>query len=129
MSQLIQQQLRYKAVKAALADSLGREPSVEEWAAECNEADAAAFKQKLHAGNEARKKMIECNQRLVVSVARRFQGRGLDMNDLVAEGIVGLIKGVERFDHRRGFKFSTYAHWWIRQAISRGISEQSRVIR
>ncbi len=80
-------------------------------------------------GKAAKKQMIQCNQRLVMSVARKYQGRGMDISDLVAEGIVGLIKGVERFDHTRGFKFSTYAHWWIRQAVNRAICEQGRVVR
>ena len=62
-------------------------------------------------------------------VGSRWSCRGMSLEDLVAEGIVGLMKGVERFDPKRGFKFSTYAHWWIRQAISRSISDQARVIR
>ena len=73
--------------------------------------------------------MIWANQRLVISMARKFIGRGMDMPDLIAEGMTGLAKGVDRFDHTKGFKFSTYAHWWIRQAISRSLSEQGRMIR
>ena len=60
---------------------------------------------------------------------RRYTGRGLELPDLISEGVVGLMKGVEKFDRKRGFKFSTYAHWWVRQAISRSIAEQARVIR
>ena len=88
-----------------------------------------AFQSRVAIGEEARQTMIWANQRLVISMARKFTGRGMDMPDLIAEGMTGLAKGVDRFDHTKGFKFSTYAHWWIRQAISRSLSEQGRMIR
>src|SRR5262245_2898828 len=75
-------------------------------------------------GSQARQKFIEANLRLVVSVARSFEGRGLSLPDLVQEGNAGLVRAVDGFDWRRGFKFSTYAVWWIRQAIQRALSEQ-----
>ncbi len=89
-----------------------------------------ALAKRIEKGDQAAKnRMIESNLRLVVSNAKRYRGLGLPFLDLIQEGIIGLIRAVEKFDHRRGFKFSTYATWWIRQAMQRALQQQSRTIR
>jgi len=92
--------------------------------------DEVELAKRIERGDQdAKNRMIEANLRLVVSNAKRYRGLGLPFLDVIQEGILGLIRAVEKFDYRRGFKFSTYATWWIRQAMQRGLQRQSRTIR
>ncbi|MEI6429353.1 MAG: RNA polymerase sigma factor RpoD [Pseudanabaena sp. ELA607] len=99
-----------------------------EWAVKM-EMPLSAFRQRLHSGRRAKDKMVQSNLRLVVSIAKKYMNRGLSFQDLIQEGSLGLIRAAEKFDHEKGYKFSTYATWWIRQAITRAIADQSRTIR
>ena len=133
-----------------LASQLGHWPSVQQWAenrelavsdlratlqlgheawAERSGQSVADIKQALHQGRRARDRMIQANLRLVVAVAKKYQQRGMELLDLVQEGTLGLERAVEKYDPTRGFRFSTYAYWWIRQGITRAIATQSRTIR
>lgn len=111
-------------VREDLSTALGREPTNREWAAAT---DIPLLAHRI--GLKARNKLIAANLRLVVSIAKRYQGRGVDLMDLVQEGNIGLFRASEKFDPERGYKFSTYATWWIRQGVTRAIANQARLIR
>jgi len=96
---------------------------------ELTQDERARLEKEFREGEIARKRLIQANSRLVVSIAKKYVGHGVPFLDLIQEGNLGLIRAVEKFDHRRGFKFSTYATWWIRQAITRAIADQARTIR
>ena len=106
----------------------GHYPDNKEWAA-LVEMPLIKFRRRLMLGRRAKEKMVQSNLRLVVSIAKKYMNRGLSFQDLIQEGSLGLIRAAEKFDHEKGYKFSTYATWWIRQAITRAIADQSRTIR
>ncbi|MEH2077790.1 MAG: RNA polymerase sigma factor, RpoD/SigA family [Nostoc sp.] len=124
----VQKMMALLAVKEKLAIQLKRQPTQQEWIENTNIGENSLLQQ-LAQGHQAKQKMIKANLRLVVSIAKKYQRHNLDFLDLIQEGSLGLERGVEKFDPTKGYKFSTYGYWWIRQAITRAIAEQGRTIR
>ena len=128
LAHLIDELLALEEIYRKLEEKLKRSPNETEWAIEAK-INKWELHERLQQGRRAKNKMVTANLRLVVSIAKRYQNRGLDFQDLIQEGSIGLIRATEKFDHTKGYKFSTYGIWWIRQAITRAICDYSRMIR
>tara|TARA_Y100001968_G_scaffold332819_1_gene392493 strand:- start:1883 stop:2881 length:999 start_codon:yes stop_codon:yes gene_type:complete len=124
----VQELMKIEKSELELESNLGEKPSLEVLSSDLG-LSPLQVKRKLKNGNRAKERMVSANLRLVVSVAKKYTKRNMELLDLIQEGTIGLVRGVEKFDPTRGYKFSTYAYWWIRQGITRAIAEKSRSIR
>ena len=130
LAKRIQDLMHLESIRENLVEETGPGAEVTDyqWASAAG-LNVQALHQRLRDGKSAKNEMIQANLRLVVSIAKKYANSNMSFQDLIQEGCVGLIRGAEKFDFQRGYKFSTYAHWWIRQAVTRSISDQSRTIR
>ncbi|KAK3007480.1 hypothetical protein RJ639_013579 [Escallonia herrerae] len=128
LSEGIQVLLKLEKLHEELTERCGGEPTFTQWATAAG-VDQKTLRTRLNYGIFCKDKMIKSNVRLVISIAKNYQGAGMNLQDLVQEGCRGLVRGAEKFDASKGFKFSTYAHWWIKQAVRKSLSDQSRTIR
>lgn len=127
-SEGIQDLIKLEKLQEDLAEKCGGQPTFAQWATMAG-GDQKTLRKRLNYGVFCKEKMIKSNIRLVISVAKNYQGSGMSLQDLVQEGCRGLVRGAEKYDASKGFKFSTYAHWWIKQAVRKSLSVQSRTIR
>ncbi|XP_021831361.1 RNA polymerase sigma factor sigB isoform X2 [Prunus avium] len=128
LSEGIQELLKLEKLQEELAQRCGGQPTIAQWAAAAG-VDQKTLRKRINYGILCKDKMIKSNIRLVISIAKNYQGAGMNLQDLVQQGCRGLVRGAEKFDASKGFKFSTYAHWWIKQAVRKSLSDQSRTIR
>lgn len=128
LSEGIQDFIKLEKLQEELAARSGGQVSFAQWATAAR-VDTKTLRRRLNYGTYCKDKMVKSNIRLVISIAKSYQGAGMNLQDLVQEGCRGLIKGAEKFDASKGFRFSTYAHWWIKQAVRKSLSDQSRTIR
>ena len=124
----VQDLMLLENIESQLESDLGEKPEIAQFAERAG-ISTIQLKKKLKSGRRAKERMVAANLRLVVSVAKKYTKRNMELLDLIQEGTIGLVRGVEKFDPTRGYKFSTYAYWWIRQGITRAIAEKSRSIR
>ncbi|KAL6649656.1 hypothetical protein ACP70R_013880 [Stipagrostis hirtigluma subsp. patula] len=128
LSEGIQDLLKLESIQKELTDYNGGEPTFSQWAAAAG-TDEDTLRKRLSYGVYCKNTMVKSNVRLVISIAREFEGPGMEFSDLIQEGMQGLVRGAEKFDASKGFRFSTYSHWWIKQAIRKSVLEQTQIIR
>eukprot|EP01026_Neomeris_dumetosa_P049436 TRINITY_DN43090_c0_g1_i3.p2 TRINITY_DN43090_c0_g1~~TRINITY_DN43090_c0_g1_i3.p2 ORF type:complete len:406 (-),score=72.81 TRINITY_DN43090_c0_g1_i3:474-1691(-) len=128
LNKLVKQLQIFEEKKKDYISRYGKAPSNVEWAALCGQA-YANFMEELEACQQAKQRFVDANMRLVVSVAKKYVNQDFTLQELMQDGYQGLVRAVEKFDSDKGFRFSTYAHWWVRQSINRGVVEHGRVVR